>query len=112
VPIALPIKNRLKELGLGQRHLARAANVTESYISQFLAQKKLPPSPNRTDMYEKIGRVLKLPHGQVAKLADLERREQLKKRLGDQPAPLLHEVRELILRKCLTCPRLLYHPSC
>ena len=98
--IALLIRNRLKELGLGQRDLARAAHVTESYISQLLTQKKLPPAPNRTDMYEKIGRALKLPHGQLAKLADQQRREQIRKRLGDQPTPLLHNVRELILRKC------------
>jgi transcriptional regulator with XRE-family HTH domain len=100
VDIALIIRNRLKELGLGQRDLARAAHVTESYISQLLAQKKLPPAPNRTDMYEKIGRALQLPQGQLAKLADQQRREQLRKRLGDQPTPLLHDARELILRKC------------
>ncbi|MBH0203781.1 MAG: helix-turn-helix transcriptional regulator [Nitrospira sp.] len=98
--IALFIRNRLKELKLGQRDLARAAHVTESYISQLLAQKKLPPAPSRTDMYEKIERALKLPQGELAKLADQQRREQLRKRLGDQPAPLLHNVRELILRKC------------
>ncbi len=98
--IALLIRNRLKELGLGQRDLARAAHVTESYISQLLTQKKLPPAPNRTDMYEKIGRVLKLPHGHLAKLADQQRREHLRKRLEDHPSPLLHDVRELILRKC------------
>ena len=98
--IALVLKDRLKELGLDQRALAQAARVTESYISQLLTQKKLPPASNRTDMYEKIGRVLKLPHGQLAKLADLQRRDQLKKRLGDLPSPLLHDVRELILRKC------------
>ena len=100
MPIALLIRNRLKELGLGQRDLARASHVTESYISQLLTQKKLPPAPNRTDMYDKIGRVLKLPEGQLAKLADLQRREHLKNRLGDQPSPLMHNVRELILRKC------------
>lgn len=98
--IALLIRSRLKELGLGQRDLARAAHVTESYISQLLTQKKLPPASNRTDMYEKIGRALRLPHGQLAKLADQQRREQLRKRLGDQPTPLLHDARELILRKC------------
>lgn len=98
--IALFIRNRLKELKLGQKDLARAANVTDSYISQLMAHKKLPPAPNRTDMYDKISRVLKLPDGQLAKLADLQRREHLKKRLGDQPAPLLRDVRELILRKC------------
>ena len=30
------IRHRLEELGLGQRDLARAAQVTESYISQLL----------------------------------------------------------------------------
>lgn len=94
------IRNRLKQLKLGQRDLARAARVTESYISQLLTHKKLPPASNRTDMYDKIGRVLKLPQGQLAKLADLQRREQLRKRLGDQPSPLMHDVRDLILRKC------------
>ncbi len=98
--IAFIIKNRLKELRLGQRDLARAADVTESYISQLLTQKKLPPAPNRTDMYEKIGAVLKLPQGQLVKLAEQQRHDQLRKRLGDQPTPLLHNVRELILRKC------------
>jgi transcriptional regulator with XRE-family HTH domain len=98
--IALLIRNRLNELGLGQRDLARAAHVTESYISQLLTQKKLPPAPNRTDVYHQLERVLKLPQGQLAKLADLQRRERLKKRFGDQPSPLLHDVRELILRKC------------
>ncbi len=98
--IALLIRNRLKELRLGQRDIARAADVTESYISQLLTQKKLPPAPSRTDMYEKIGRALKLPQGQLATFAEQQRREQLRKRLGDQPAPLLHSVRELILRKC------------
>ena len=100
MPIALLIRTRLKELKLGQRDLARAAHVTESYISQLLTQKKLPPAPNRTDMYKKIERALKLPDGQLAKLADQQRLEQLRKRLGDQPTPLLHNVRELILRKC------------
>lgn len=100
MPIALLIRNRLKELGLGQRDLARAAHVTESYISQLLTQKKLPPSPSRTDMYAKIGHALKLPEGQLAKLANEQRRDHLRKHLGDQPSPLLHDVRELILRKC------------
>ncbi|MDH5739696.1 MAG: helix-turn-helix domain-containing protein [Nitrospira sp.] len=100
MPIALLIRTRLKELKLGQRDLARAAHVTESYISQLLTQKKLPPAPNRTDMYKNIERALKLPDGQLAKLADQQRLEQLRKQLGDQPTPLLHNVRELILRKC------------
>ena len=98
--VSLVIRQRLEELGLEQRDLARAAQVTESYISQVLTQKKLPPAPERTDMYDKMGKLLKLPSGELAKLAHLQRREQLKRKLGDPPSPLFKEVRELILGKC------------
>ena len=98
--IALLIRRRLEELGLEQRDLACAAQVTESYISQLLTRKKAPPAPDRTDLYAKMGKVLKFPHGELARLANLQRREELKKRLGDAPTPLFKEVRELILRKC------------
>ena len=94
------ILRRLEELGLEQQELARAAHVTESYISQLLTRRKAPPAPNRTDIYDRMDKFLKLPSGELAKLADLQRREELKRELGDDPAPLFHEVRELILRKC------------
>jgi transcriptional regulator with XRE-family HTH domain len=98
--VCLTIKQRLEELGLEQRDLAAAAEVTESYVSQLLTRKKLPPAPDRTDIYEKMAKFLKLPAGRLSKLADDERREELKRTLGQPPAPLLKEVRELILRKC------------
>ncbi len=98
--VSLVIKQRLEELGVEQRELAAAAEVTESYISQLLTRKKLPPAPNRTDIYDKMGRFLKLPSGKLSKLADLQRKEELKRNLEDPPAPLFEEVRELILRKC------------
>ena len=98
--VSLVIKQRLEKLGLEQRDLARAAQVTESYISQLMTQKKLPPAPERTDMYDKMGKLLKLPSGELAKLAHLQRREQLKRKLGDPPSPLFKEVRALILGKC------------
>ena len=98
--VCLAIKQRLEELGLEQRDLAAASKVTESYISQLLTGKKLPPEPSRTDIYEKIGKFLKLPSGKLAKLADHQRKEVLKRNLVDPPKPLLKEVRELILRKC------------
>lgn len=98
--VRLAIKQRLEELGLEQRDLAAAAQVTESYISQLLTGKKLPPEPGRTDIYDKIGKFLKLPSGKLAKLADHQRKEVLKRNLEDPPKPLFKEVRELILRKC------------
>src|SRR3989475_3002581 len=101
-PVDVPfvILHRLEELGLEQQELARAAHVTESYISQLLTRRKAPPAPNRTDIYDRMDKFLKLPSGELAKLADLQRKEELKRELGDEPAPLFHEVRELILRKC------------
>jgi transcriptional regulator with XRE-family HTH domain len=101
VDVCLVIKQRLDELELEQKDLASAAEVTESYISQLLTRKKLPPAPDRTDIYEKMAKFLKLPTDRLSKLADLQRREELKRQLGDPPAPLFREVREVILRKCV-----------
>src|SRR5436853_6485315 len=96
------IKRRLEELGLEQKDLATAAEVTESYVSQLLARKKLPAAPDRTDIYAKMARFLKLPSDRLSKLAEHQRREELKRDLVGPPAPLFKEVREVILRKCET----------
>jgi len=66
----------------------------------LLARKKAPPAPSRTDIYDKMGRFLRLPSGELAKLADLQREEDLKKRVAETPRPLFRDFRELILRKC------------
>jgi transcriptional regulator with XRE-family HTH domain len=100
VDVPLVIRQRLEKLGADQRDLATAAQVTESYISQLLTRKKSPPAPTRTDIYDKMEKFLKLPSGELSKLADLQRREELKRRLGDPLTPLFKDVRELILRKC------------
>ncbi|MDH4072622.1 MAG: helix-turn-helix domain-containing protein [Gammaproteobacteria bacterium] len=94
------IKTRLKELGLEQKDLAAAAEVTESYISQLLTRKKLPPAPNRTDLYEKIGRFLRLSKGELAALARAQRLDELRRSYEEPQGALLSETRELILRKC------------
>jgi len=99
--VCLAIKQRLEKLGLEQRDLAAAAEVTESYISQLLTRKKSPPAPGRTDLYDKMGKFLKLPSGKLAKLAEHQRKEELKRNLADPPKPLFKEVRELILDKCV-----------
>jgi transcriptional regulator with XRE-family HTH domain len=99
VDVSLLIRHRLKELGLEQKDLASAAHVTESYISQLLGRKKAPPAPGRTDLYDKIGEFLKLPKGELSHLAELQRREELKKKVAEPPRPLFRECRALILRK-------------
>jgi transcriptional regulator with XRE-family HTH domain len=100
VDVCQVIKQRLQELGLEQRDLATAAGVTESYISQLLTRKKLPPAPGRTDIYDKMGKFLKLANGKLSKLADEERKAELIRDLEIPPRPLLEEMRELVLGKC------------
>jgi len=101
VDVCLVIKQRLEELGFEQKDLATAAGVTDSYVSQLLTRKKLPPAPDRTDIYDKMGKFLRLPTGKLSELAEHQRKEELKRSLGNPPVPLLKEVRELILRKCV-----------
>jgi transcriptional regulator with XRE-family HTH domain len=96
----LLVRHRLKEMGTEQRDLAAAAQVTESYISQLLTGKKPPPAPERTDIYNKMEKFLKLPAGRLSMLADALRADALKRKLADPPAALFKEVRALILRKC------------
>ena len=95
------IKTRLAEFGLEQKDLAAAAEVTESYISQLLNGKKLPPAPSRTDIYEKLGKVLKLSHGELEKLAAAQRMDALRRNYEEPQGALLKETRNLILRKCV-----------
>src|SRR5438094_5684229 len=98
--VPLLIQRKLTERGLGQRDLADAAEVTESYISQLLSRKKTPPAPERTDIYEKLEKFLKLPAGKLAGLADVQRKQELKRKIQSPPLPLFKEVRELLLEKC------------
>ncbi|MGH7509336.1 MAG: helix-turn-helix domain-containing protein [Gemmatimonadales bacterium] len=98
--VSLVIRQRLDAFGLDQRELARAAQVTESYISQLLTRRKAPPAPNRTDIYDKMDKFLKLPSGELARLADVQRKQELKRELAEEPTPLFREVRQVVLRKC------------
>jgi transcriptional regulator with XRE-family HTH domain len=100
VDIPLVIRQRLDQLGLEQKDLAMAAQVTESYISQLLNRKKAPPAPERTDIYDKMAVFLKLPSWELAKLAELQRKEAFKRKMADPPAPLFSEFREFVLHKC------------
>lgn len=98
--VRLLIRQRLDELGFEQRDLAAAAQVTESYISQLLTRKKAPPATDRTDLYDRMNTFLKLPKGKLSAMVEAQRRDELRKKLADPPAPLFKEVRKLIIRKC------------
>ena len=98
--VCLVIQQRLKELGLEQRDLALAAQVTESYISQLLTRKKAPPAANRTDIYERMNAFLRLPKGHLAAMVEAQRQEEWKRKLADPLKPLYQEVREVVIQKC------------
>lgn len=102
--VALVIRQRLDELQLDQRDLARAANVTESYVSQILRGRKAPPAPERTDIYDRMDRFLKLPHGELARVAEAYLKEERMRRIGEV-APLFPALRALLLRKCARAQR-------
>lgn len=95
------VKSRLATLGYGQRDLARAAQVTDSYISQLLSRKKAPPACDRTDIYSKMESFLGLERGELERLAESQRSQEIRRRLGQTPEPLFQEFRALVLRKCV-----------
>ncbi|MCI0412150.1 helix-turn-helix domain-containing protein [bacterium] len=103
--IAELIRARLETLGYEQKELAAALSVTPSFISQLLKRKKSPPSPSRTDIYRKMEKFLKLGAGDLSKLADLQHKQELKRKFDYPTVPLFGEVRELILRKCVPVKR-------
>ena len=99
--IPLVIRQKLSELGLEQKGLARSAGVTDSYVSQLLSGKRVPPAPDRTDIYVKMEKFLGMPAGRLSDLAEQQRNEEIRKSFGESPEPLFEGVRELILRKCM-----------
>lgn len=99
--VAELIKTRLERLGYEQKELATALSVTPSFISQLLKRKKSTPSPNRTDIYRKMEKFLKLGAGDLSRLADLQLKQELKRKFDFPTVPLYAEVRDLILRKCV-----------
>lgn len=94
------VRARLAALEYGQKDLARAARVTDSYVSQLLTRRKSPPAPGRTDIYGKMEALLELKPGELERLAEIERADELNRKLALPPQPLFGGFRELLLRKC------------
>lgn len=94
------VKSRLKSLSHEQKDLARAAGVTESYVSQLLSRRKAPPDPERTDIYTRMETFLRLDRGELGRLAEAERSEDIKRKLSRATQPLFQAFRDLVLRKC------------
>ena len=70
--VAQLIQEKLNQLGVEQRDLDDASAVIESCTSQLLSRKKRSPAPERTDIYDRLGKALKLPSGKLASLADVQ----------------------------------------
>jgi hypothetical protein len=105
VNLSTLVKSRLATLGYGQKDLARAVEVTDSYISQLLTRRKAPPHRERTDIYPKMEAFLQLAPGELERLVEIERTEETRRRLGHAPEPLFRDFRDLVLRKCLPARR-------
>jgi len=95
------VRSRLASLDYGQKDLALAARVTESYVSQLLTRRKSPPAPERTDIYGKMAALLEIEPGELERLAEIERAEELNRKLAMPPQPLFEGFRDLLLRKCI-----------
>jgi hypothetical protein len=95
------VRSRLATLDYGQKDLALAARVTESYVSQLLTRRKSPPAPDRTDIYGKMEVLLELEPGELERLAEIERADALSRKLALAPQPLFEGFRDLLLRKCV-----------
>jgi len=98
---AAMVRSRLKTLGYEQKDLAQAARVTESYVSQLLSRRKPPPGRSRTDIYGKMEAFLGLQEGELGRLAETERAEEVRRRVGQAPQALFEEFRDLVLGKCV-----------
>ena len=95
------VRARLASLGREQRDLARAVNVTDSYISQLLTRRKAPPSHERTDIYPRMESFLELKPGELVRVVEIERSADARRKSGQRPEPLFREFRDLVLRKCV-----------
>lgn len=90
----------MKTLGYEQKDLARAARVTESYVSQLLSRRKAPPARTRTDIYGKMETFLQIQAGELGRLAEIERSDEVRRKFGQAPEAMFQEFRDLVLSKC------------
>ena len=85
--LAVFMRNRLKQLSLRPRNLARATRMTGSHIARLPKLSSVQTAPDRTDMNDQLERVLKLPQGHLAKLAPLSNKEPVAAPLRDGSSP-------------------------
>jgi len=71
-----------------RKDLATCREVTVLYFPTAGSQ-KLAPAPDRTDIYEKMAKFLKLPSDRLSRLADHQRKRRIEEKLGRSTGSLV-----------------------
>jgi len=96
VKVSELLKERLKETKRSAAELAEAAEVPEEYIEQLIAGRRRPPLPNRTDVYDKMTRFLRLGRNDLNICASAERTNGK----ADKITALDDDVKRIMLALC------------
>jgi hypothetical protein len=95
IKVAQLVRRRLKELKRTPRELAEAVQVSEEYVGDLLAGRRVPPAPGRTDVYDRMTKFLRLHRNDLPTCAKVEREAIGTKRTRPDP-----KVRALLLGLC------------
>jgi hypothetical protein len=91
LPLKRPVKvgelvrRRLRELKRSPRELAEAVQVSETYIADLVAGRRVPPAPSRMDVYAPMTKFLKLHRNDLPTCAKAERDGTTKSRRRPHP---------------------------
>jgi hypothetical protein len=91
LPLKRPVKvgdlvrRRLRELKRTPRELAEAVQVSEIYIADLVAGRRVPPAPGRMDVYAPMTKFLKLHRNDLPTCAKAERDGTTKSRRRPHP---------------------------
>lgn len=89
------VKKRLTELGMEQKELAKALDVSDAYVSRMLTGAALPPSITRSKIVPGMEKILGFKKGELVKIARLDRGNwQMAKARMEFPEIADQEIRE------------------
>lgn len=96
LPLKRPVKvgelvrRRLRELKRTPRELAEAVQVSEDYIADLVAGRRVPPAPSRMDVYAPMTKFLKLHRNDLPTCAKAERDGATKSKRRPHPEVRRH----------------------
>ena len=85
--VALVIRQRLVDWGWSRRIWRLRPKLLSPTFPRCWRRKKMPPRSDRTDIYAKMERLLKLPSGTLSTLAAPPAQGGVEGTLGDRPRP-------------------------